>query len=431
MGRLELHDAPQHGPREGQSTTKPVAAKQPKRKASANTPPPAKKKKRTFLSKDEQALLIVKYLKLPKAKKGRGKDAAALDRLCREYDVCSNYPARLVKELEETEVLPDRDGVGGAPERITEEEEVLLISTLESHAYDLTYRQIETLTGISASTVWRYVKESAGWKEVRKGTRPLLSDANVTGRREWGEKHKTDEWELQIDLDEKIFTAYSATGTLKLPPGHDKPKTQLKSKRNVPKVMMLTGIGKPSRKHKFDGKVGIWEIGEVRPAKRGDSRTGLMKGDPVFDSANLDGEKWIGLLVDKVIPAIREKLPKASTVKIQFDNAPGHVTGRAVDERLQRAMNKAKPKIVIVLQIPQSPCTNLCDLGFFRSIDSRLPKLRSFKLPEFIQQIKGAYQDYPPEKIASLVEMKRRVVQCLIKYKGTNDFKLPHGKKKS
>ena len=94
-------------------------------------------------------------------------------------------------------------------------------------------------------------------------------------------------------------------------------------------------------------------------------------------------------------------------------------------------MNESKPKIVIVLQVPQSPCTNLCDLGFFRSIDSRLPKLRSFKLPEFIQQIKGAYQDYPPEKIASLVEMKRRVVQCLIKYKGTNDFKLPHGKMKS
>ena len=59
-------------------------------------------------------------------------------------------------------------------------------------------------------------------------------------------------------------------------------------------------------------------------------------------------------------------------------------------------MDQGKPKIVIVLQIPQSPCTNLCDLGFFSSIDSRLPKLRSFKLPEFTQQIKQAFEEYPP-----------------------------------
>ena len=79
--------------------------------------------------------------------------------------------------------------------------------------------------------------------------------------------------------------------------------------------------------------------------------------------------------------------------------------------------------------IAQSPCTNLCDLGFFRSIDSRLPKLRCFKVPEFIQQIKDTYEEYPEAKIEALVRMKKRVVVCICENEGRNDFKLPHRKK--
>ena len=87
---------------------------------------------------------------------------------------------------------------------------------------------------------------------------------------------------------------------------------------------------------------------------------------------------------------------------------------------------KGRPAIEFVEQIAQSPCTNLCDLGFFRSIDSRLPKLRSFKVPEFIEQIKAAYEEYPEDKIENLVQMKKRIVICLSENEGRNDFKLPH-----
>ena len=53
-------------------------------------------------------------------------------------------------------------------------------------------------------------------------------------------------------------------------------------------------------------------------------------------------------------------------------------------------------------QKPQSPCTNLCDLGFFRSIDSRLPKLRDFNMLQYIEQIKAAYAEYPEDKLSYL-----------------------------
>ena len=51
----------------------------------------------------------------------------------------------------------------------------------------------------------------------------------------------------------------------------------------------------------------------------------------------------------------------------------------------------------------------LCDLGFFRSVDSRLPKLRSFKLPTFIKQIEEAFEEYPDEKLDDVCGIKTRV----------------------
>ena len=78
---------------------------------------------------------------------------------------------------------------------------------------------------------------------------------------------------------------------------------------------------------------------------------------------------------------------------------------------------------------PYFQTLHLCDLDFFRSIDSRLPKLRSFKITEFIDQIKDEFAKYPEEKLESLVESKKRVIACIIEHWGSNDFKLPHRKK--
>lgn len=389
-----------------------------------------KEKQRVFLSKDQQALLIVEYNELPKAgKKGDGAARTkALEALCKKYDVNTAYPRKLIAKLKETKLLPTRDGVGGAPERITEEEEVRLKDTLRENGYDLTYRQLETLTGIPSSTIWRLMKENKDkWREVSKRCRPLLSDANVVKRMEYAELHEGNRFVLHLDLDEKLFYAYSFRGKLKVPTGDEVPKARLQSKRYIPKVMMLACVGRPDSRYAFDGKVGIWEIGEERPAKRGDRRTGLKKGDPVWEGASLDGEKWVEMLVDKVFPAIRVKLRKLKVVQIQFDNAPGHKTGK-LDKRIEAELTSARPHIEIVEQAPQSPCTNLCDLGFFNSIDSRLPKLRSFKLPAFIQQIRDAFDEYPSETLESLADTKCRVVDCIRKAKGQNDFKLPHRK---
>ena len=78
--------------------------------------------------------------------------------------------------------------------------------------------------------------------------------------------------------------------------------------------------------------------------------TGLKKGDPIFESGSLDGPMFVKLLLTKVIPAIRKKMKKAKVVYLQFDNAPGHMTGNLADSVL-KACRKGSPMIVIVEQV--------------------------------------------------------------------------------
>ena len=428
MLRLKVPEDPQHAPR-----------RSPLRRKTGNSPParkaikkkPTRLKKRTFLTKDEQALLMIEYTELPSpSKKGQGnKRSKAMHELCKKWDVNIDYPRKLIAQLKATKQLPTRDGVGGAPERIDGDDEVRMKDTLRENGYDLTYRQLATLTGIPSSTIWRYVKEHPeSWRVVGKKTKPRLSENNVKCRAEWAAEHKDNNWNMQIDIDEKLFYAWSSRGKLKVPAEDEAPRTPLQSKRFIPKVMMLAAIGRPSSHHKFNGKIGMWPIGELRPAKRSNRRSGLQRGDMMWESATLDAERWVSMLVSDVFPAIRAKFARAKVVRVQFDNAPAHRTSN-LDARIEAALTSARPHIKIVKQPPQSPCGNLCDLGFFNSIDSKLPKTRSLNMPEFIQQIQDAFNVYPSERIDSLCDTKRLIVDCIRAAGGENTFKLPHKRK--
>lgn len=174
---------------------------------------------------------------------------------------------------------------------------------------------------------------------------------------------------------------------LKLPPGQKAPKSRQKSKRFIGKVMVLTAIARPVPSRGFDGKVGIWRVWKKRthadgtnyPAERGDKRTGLKKGDDIWQDCNMDGPMFEHMLREMVIPAIREKMPWAKKVALQFDNAPGHKTKGSKAEPhsaiatklvdvLKPARGEKGPEIVIFGQEPNSPDTNTNDLGFYNSL---------------------------------------------------------------
>ena len=61
-----------------------------------------------------------------------------------------------------------------------------------------------------------------------------------------------------MDLDEKWFYVYSGSGRLKMPAGEERPKTRLKSKGFVAKLMVLTAVTRP--RGNFYGILGSWRV---------------------------------------------------------------------------------------------------------------------------------------------------------------------------
>ena len=393
--------------------------------------PITKPKKRVQLTPNRQAALILAYKELPRTP--RAARTAALNELCASYGVITDLPASLCRQVQRRKKLPTRKGVGGRKQRVTSAVAAELKAVLREHAYDLTYTQIEELTGIPAATAWRFVKTTPGWRACSKSTRPLISDEQKAERVAWARKHRNNNWRAHVDIDEKWFYTYSNSGKLKLPPGVQRPKQRLKSKRFVGKIMCLTAIARPiknGQQRGFDGKVGCWRVTKQMVYKRRTTYRGTTyeKGDERRVDATMDGEKFAKMLIDDVFQAVREKFHGLPVVRVQYDNAGGHgmaaLAGRINDELPSKG--PGVPRIEIVPQAAQSPDTNCNDLGFYKSIDSRLPKLRNFDLDKFEEQILDAFEAYPSEKLDDLFNMKQRVCRCIIDAHGDNNYKLPH-----
>ena len=160
MPRLAVVDTPQHGSSTGGARNEERISSSRKRSRSAPpalgrdrasrfhdpvVDPDTGVKTRTVLDKDQQAMVVLGYMSLPK---GKAAHSAALVELCDKYNVNLHYPARLVAQLASNEALISRVGVGGKPRRITTTERDVLIRDLRENAYDLTYLQIQEATSI-------------------------------------------------------------------------------------------------------------------------------------------------------------------------------------------------------------------------------------------------------------------------------------------
>ena len=440
MPRLVTESPPQHGTRTGTSGKRgpaeplPRSKKAPRKRVAEDR----HRKKPVYPSPSSQAAIATQYkqnkcLKPKPRKKAQRALAAA-------YGVSQRYPKDIASKLIKKQRMPTRKGIGRSP-TIGPEEELLIIETLKAHGFTMRFTDLEEETGIPKSTIQRFMAKHK-WRQVKKGIRPHLTEDNIKARLEWAEELKDDEFDVQVDIDEKWFYVWSDRITAKLPPGQERPKSKMKSKRNIPKIMVLTAIARPRPEHHFNGLVGIWRVCDRREAKRGDKRTGLKKGDIITEDKNMDGPRFVKMVREKVIPAIRQEMSWATKIKLQFDNAPGHLTkgkknketGEIIYEstiagKLNDLLTKAgEIPIELVRQIANSPDTNLNDLGFYNSLDSQLPQRREFKLDEFEKQVEAAFWAYPEEKLERIVRAKIGIIKAIIADKGDNTYKIPHSK---
>ena len=93
-------------------------------------------------------------------------------------------------------------------------------------------------------------------------------------------------------------------GFMKLPPGVKKPKSRLKSKRFIAKVMVLTAVTRPSKG--FNGVVGCWRVTEPFVYKRKTDYQGktYLAGQSRPKDCEMDGDKFAEMLNSKVFRSL-------------------------------------------------------------------------------------------------------------------------------
>ena len=363
-----------------------------------------------------------------------GRKKGGIKKIMDKYDLVSrNMPRKIAKGIVP---IVDHRAAGGnlGNLKLTDEDWKFIEQTLKENKFDLTYQELEHLCkkavpplDISASTIWRGGRRRK-WKLSSRRTRPYLTKDHLIKRKAWAIAVKGTDWKFVIDIDEKWFYTWSNRRKSKVPPGETAPKTPVWSKRYIPKIMFLTAITEPDPTHNFNGLIGIWPVGKMQKAKRNSKNRAA--GTWEWKSENMTGDMFKRYISTKVIPAIKRKMPWAKDVWLQYDNARTHVKGgddmiEAIDEAGAKGNGPRVQTLPPDQQQPaQSPDTNLNDLGFYSSIDSKLPRPRPRNLTTFKQAVMKAFKDYPTETLTKIVRSKERVIHLIEKYNGMNDYDL-------
>ena len=136
----------------------------------------------------------------------------------------------------------------------------------------------------------------------------------------------------QIHVDEKWFFLTKEKERYLLHQYEKKTKHCFKQKSHITKVRFLCAVARsrlnPCSKSWWDGKLGIWPIGDWEPAKQ--KSKNRPKGTLVWKNKVVTKEVYQDLLNSKLIPSILEKWPRRDMLSrkifIQQDGAKTHIS---------------------------------------------------------------------------------------------------------
>ena len=301
--------------------------------------------------------------------------------------------------------------------------------------------------GVPISTVHR-MKMKGDFRRHRSCLKPKLTEENVERRLEWcwGKVDETgflretrrlvyDLLYHEIHVDEKWFYLIKEGAKYYLAHDEDPPVFSVQNKNTVPKVMFLCGLARPRYvgRQYFDGKIGIWPIGYMKPAER--SSVNRPKGTPEWVSVKVDRIQYRNILMYQLLPAIIEKWPTClytgRPLLIQQDGAPAHlkvVDDVCIDEIWVRELTKygLQNRILLVTQPPNSPDLNVNDLGFFNSLQAQYWRTNPNNAMELIAMVEKTFKEYNPKKINRIFLSLMMNMNCILENNGSNKYKTPH-----
>jgi hypothetical protein len=183
--------------------------------------------------------------------------------------------------------------------------------------------------------------------------------------------HKYDGFYQHVHVDEKWFFLTEQHMRMYLAPGEEAPLRVSQKKDHIVKVMFLAAVARPRYNENgectFDGKIGMWPFVERVAAQRrsANRERGAIVTTPISCTRRI----YRRMLVEDVIPAIKAKWPDRNRdIVLQQDGASAHIP--ADDMEFGLVARSGTWNINILTQPPKSPDTNVCDLSFFRALQS-------------------------------------------------------------
>ena len=156
------------------------------------------------------------------------------------------------------------------------------------------------------------------------------------------------------------------------------------------------------------------------------------RGTPEWKDESMTREKYREMMLTLVIPAIRDKWPRSQwnrtdcIIRIQQDGAKAHLSDD--DEEFQNGLRELglQNKFWLYTQPPNSPDTNVLDLGLFNALQAEYYKTAPSNARELIENVIATYEAYPPHKINRIWLTMMSCFNQILDSCGGNSYKIPH-----
>ena len=239
-----------------------------------------------------------------------------------------------------------------------------------------TYHSTVKAMGVALSMVQRMLLHRDVCRVHTSSLKPTLTEENKMSRMELAlsfmDKNNTSKFENMEDLihiDEKWFYLTKDGQRFIIVADEEEPYRHVQHKSFLMKIMFLCVVARPRydtrRNAWFDGKIGIRPIGKWEPAKRSSKKR--TKGTPVWKNQCITCDVYHEYLIEKFLPAVKEKWPtRNARIRLKQDGAKSHILED--DMEFREAVEEIGLNLTVFTQSPNSPDTNILDLGFFRAI---------------------------------------------------------------
>ena len=234
-----------------------------------------------------------------------------------------------------------------------------------------------------------------------------------------------------IHIEEKWFYLMKDGQHFIIAVEEEEPYRHVQHKSFLTKIMFLCVVARPrydtNKNAWFHGKIGIWPIRKWEPAKWSSKKH--AKGTPVWKNQCKTWDVYCEYLIQKFLPAMKERWPTSNRrIQLQQDGAKSHILEDDVE--FKEVVDKIGLNLTMYTQLPNSPDTNILDLGFFRAIPSFNDDCPANE-EELIKSVEKAYGEYPLHKLNHVWLTLQSCLNMIIENDGGNDYKIPHMGKES